>query len=130
MTAEDVLQSQCISMFRLKYPELRKMLFSVPNGGNLSDSQRILLTRTGLTSGVSDMIFLVPRKGYGSLCIEAKVRKGFMYTVNRVTRVVKQDGKQSPEQHEWELQCLSNGNKYVIIRSVDEFMKEIEDYLK
>jgi hypothetical protein len=129
MTAEDVLQSQCITTFRLRYPEYRKILISIPNGANLSDSQRILFSRTGLMPGASDMIFLVPRHGYGSLCIEAKVRKGFLYTINRVTRIVKRDGVQSPEQHEWELQCLSHGNKYVIIRSVEEFMKEIADYL-
>lgn len=134
MTAEDVLQEQCIKTFRLSYPKLKKILFSVPNGGDLSDSQRILLSKTGLTPGVSDMILLTPRHGYGSLCIEAKVKKGYLYTVrNRtgsLTRIVKEDGKQSPAQHEWELECLSAGNKYVIIRSVDEFMQEIDAYLK
>ena len=38
-------------------------------------------------------------------------------------------GKQSLTQHEWELEAISAGNKYVICRSIDEFMKEVNQYL-
>ena len=92
------------------------MLFAVANQRktqSLIEGSRMKMI--GVTSGVSDLILLTPRNGYGSLCIELKDGKR---------------GRQSPSQHEWELAALSNGNKYVICRNVDEFMKEVTAYLE
>ena len=113
MTPEDKLQISCIKWFRYQYPGLRKMLFAIPNGGSRNSLEAHKLKMTGVTAGVSDLILLTPRHGYGALCIEMKVGKG----------------KQSMTQHEWELEAISAGNKYVICRSIDEFMCEVNQYL-
>ena len=123
MTAEDKLQSECLRWFRYQHSNLKKVLFAVPNGGkresrinqygNRYSPEAQKLERMGVVAGVSDLILLTPRHGYGALCIEMKVGKG----------------KQSPAQHEWELEAISAGNKYVICRSVDEFMNEVNQYL-
>ena len=113
MTPEDKLQCECVRWFRYQYSELKKMLFAIPNGGSRNSLEAHKLKMTGVTAGVSDLILLTPRHGYGSLCIELK-------SVN---------GKQSPSQHEWELEAISAGNKYVICRSIDEFMCEVNQYL-
>lgn len=113
MTPEDILQISCIKWFRYQYPGLRKMLFAVPNGGSRNAIEAHKLKMTGVTAGVSDLILLTPRHGYGALCIELKAGKG----------------KQSSSQHEWELEAISAGNKYVICRSIDEFMNEVNQYL-
>lgn len=115
MTPEDKLQSAAIKWFRLQYPEYRLLCFAVPNGGSRNAFEAHKLKLTGVTPGVSDLILLVQRHGYGALCIELKNGK---------------HGKQSPAQHEWELAALSAGNKYVICRNVDEFMSEIMSYLE
>ena len=113
MTPEDKLQISCIKWFRYQYPGLMKMLFAVPNGGSRNAIEAHKLKMTGVTAGVSDLILLTPMHGYGALCIEMKVGKG----------------KQSLTQHEWELESISAGNKYVICRSIDEFMCEVNQYL-
>lgn len=112
---EDKLQAACVRWFRLQYPELKLLLFSCPNGGSRNPIEAAKLKRTGVVSGVSDLILLTQRKGYGSLCIELKNGK---------------KGIQSENQHQWELAALSAGNKYVICRTFEEFMNEVNQYLK
>jgi len=123
MTPEDKLQSECVRWFRYQFPDLSKMLFAVPNGGKREsrinqygkryspEAQK--LERMGVIAGVSDLILLTPHNGFGALCIEMKVGKG----------------RQSPAQQEWELEAISNGNKYVICRNIDEFINEVKQYL-
>lgn len=130
MTAEDKLQSMAVRSFRRKYPELAKLLFSVPNGANLTDSQRMLFSQTGMVPGVSDLILLISRHGYGSLCLESKVKKGDIYNIAGVNRLVKKTGTQSKDQHEWELSALTVGNKYELYYSVNQFDQIIDEYLK
>ena len=68
----------------------------------------------GVTAGVADCILLVPSKQYSSLCIEFKTEKG----------------RQSASQLEWQRTAEKAGNKYVVIRSFDAFISEVESYLK
>jgi len=91
------------------------MLLAVPNGGSRNLLEAAKLKQMGVVAGVADLLLLTPRNGYGCLCIELKDGKR---------------GRQSQAQHEWELAALSAGNKYVICRSVDEFMKEVTAYLE
>ena len=113
MTAEDKLQSECVRWFDYQFPDIRKMLHHSPNGGFRNIIEASKFKKMGTRAGFPDLILLIQRKGYGSLCIEMKVGKG----------------KQTPLQHEWELEALSNGNKYVICRTFDEFKREVESYL-
>ena len=129
MTAEDKLQEICITMFRAKYPEMAKILLAVPNGGSRNVIEAVKLKRMGVTPGVADLILLTPRHGYGSLCLELKVKKGDIYNIGKKNIVVARNGNQSDKQHEWELEAMSNGNKYVICWDVKEFLNEIEMYL-
>ena len=66
-------------------------------------------------AGVADLILLIPNMFYGALLIEMKTAKG----------------KQSPSQKQWEKLVTEQGEyKYVVCHSLDEFMNEVEDYLK
>lgn len=67
----------------------------------------------GVVAGVSDLILLVPRKGYASLCLEMKTSKG----------------RQTDLQKQWQQAAESAGNKYLVIRSFDEFREAVNDYL-
>lgn len=110
---EHKIQCSCVRYFRLKYPHLRNMLFAVPNGGRRDAITGARLKEEGATSGVSDLILLKSNRFYGGLCIEMK----------------KPGGRQSPAQKEWQKDAEANGAKYVVCKSLDEFMKVTTDYL-
>jgi len=106
-------QKACVRWFRYQYPQFAKLLFHVPNGGGRNKIEAKLLQDEGVTPGVSDLILLVPCKGYASLCIEMK----------------SETGKQSPDQKEWQQECERVGNKYVLANDIEVFIKEINNYL-
>lgn len=127
MTAEDRLQAACITWFRLQYPQLRMLLFAVPNGGKREhrtvktkngyitySPEAKKLKATGVIPGVADLIFLLSRQGYNNLLIEMKTPTG----------------SQSPEQRDWQVKAEAAGSKYVVCRSVEEFIATINQYLE
>lgn len=111
---EHKIQCAQIRYIRAMHPELERVLFAVPNGQKRTKSQTAWLHEEGMVNGVSDIILLKPNKFYPYLCIENKTPKG----------------KQSPEQKLFQQAVESQGGKYVIVRSLDEFVKVIENYLK
>lgn len=90
-----------------------KLIFAVPNGGSRHIREAANLKRQGVKSGVSDVIVLIPKKGFASLCIEFKTRVG----------------KQSEEQKEFQKQAESCRNKYVVVRSASQAIEELRKYL-
>lgn len=111
---ESNLQIACVRWFRCQYPKLAKILFSVPNGGTRNSREAGFLKAEGVTAGVSDLILLKPNGQYPYLCIEMKAGKN----------------KQTQHQIEFQKSIEKAGGKYVICRSVDEFITEINQYLK
>lgn len=69
----------------------------------------------GVTAGVSDLILLVARDGWNSLCIEMKWESS--------------SSRLSSTQKEWQRLAISAGNKCITCRSVEQFKKEVEEYL-
>lgn len=110
---EHKIQCACVRWFRLKHSKLRKILFAIPNGGRRDAVTGAKLKEEGATSGVSDLILLRSNRFYGALCVEMK----------------KPGGYQSSAQKEWQKEVEAIGNKYIVCRSLDEFMKVVTDYL-
>lgn len=108
------IQMECVAEFRKLYPSLAEkgLLFRVANERAAMQSTRP--DDTGVVEGVSDLILLVPRKGYGALCIEMK----------------RPDGEQSPAQKRWEKAVTEVGYKYVVCHTIEEFVREVNIYLK
>lgn len=121
---EENLQAACVKWFRLQYPQYDGLLFHVPNGGRRNLKEAARLKAEGVVAGVSDLILLVPQwfttwRGqegclFAGLCIEMKTAKG----------------RQSPEQKEWQAKVEDQGYRYAVCRSLDEFMKTINNYLQ
>lgn len=111
---EHRIQSACVRWFRLKYPKLKNVLFAVPNGGRRDAITGARLKDEGMLPGVADLILLKSNRFYGALCVEMK----------------KPGEYQRPVQKDWQKECEANGNKYVVIRSLDEFIKVVDNYLK
>lgn len=113
---ESNLQRACVRWFRYQYPDHATMLFAVPNGGGRSRVEAAIMKAEGVTAGVSDLILLEPRHGYGALCIEMK-------TESKTSR-------QSPSQKDWQAQTEKAGNKYVVIRTFEQFMETVNEYMQ
>lgn len=117
---EHDIQCACVKWFAYAHPELRGLLFAVPNGGARSKATAGRLKAEGVVAGVADLIMMVPRIEEGcrnmwhALCIEMK----------------KKDGYQSQEQKAWQSKVEKFGYKYVVCRSLDEFIDTIVNYLK
>lgn len=126
---EHNIQVACVRWFNLQYPQYRGLLFAIPNGGNRNLVTAAKLKAEGVTPGVADLLLLVPKQrqilyacvGYplieesiSGLAIEMKTKRGC----------------QSPAQKEWQKKVEDAGYRYVIVRSVEQFIKEINDYLK
>ena len=111
--SESQLQHACLRWFRLQYPPLALLLFAVPNGGKRDPRTGAQMKYEGCIRGVADLILLVPKKGYASLCIEMKTPKGI----------------QSEHQRTWQRAAEQYRNRYVVCRSLEEFMNEVNAYL-
>ena len=102
---EERLQQDIFIWFVNTYPCKRGLFFH--NFNNPRNAiQGAKLKTLGLVSGVADMTLLHNKKAY---FFELKT----------------ETGKQSKRQKEWEQQVTSNKFYYKIIRSLDEFKKEI-----
>ena len=110
---ESEMQRSCKKWFDLQYPKLSRLLFAVPNGGARNAREAGIMKAEGVTAGVADMILLIPRHGYGCLCVEFKTKGGL----------------QSASQKQWQADTEAHGNKYVVVRSIDEFVNEVKNYL-
>ena len=110
---ESVIQRACVQWFRLSHRGMSGLLFSVPNGAKMSITQAKVMKAEGLLSGVSDLILLYPSSKYHGLCVEMKTVKG----------------RQSDSQREFQRSVEEAGYKYIICRSIDDFIREIGNYL-
>jgi hypothetical protein len=113
--SEDRLQQEVVMWFHNSYPQYRGLLFSVPNGLMILDEKGQKnwtmikrFKRTGMWSGVSDLILLFGGQAY---LIELK----------------RPDGRngQSKDQVEWQLLVESQGFKYNVFND----LLEIKDFI-
>ena len=111
---EHRIQCSCVRWFSLQYPQLKGRLFAVPNGGRRDAVTAGKLKAEGVVAGVADLILLKSNSFYGALLVEMKTASG----------------RQSQSQKGWQnLVCYSGEYKYVLCRSLDDFMREVNDYL-
>lgn len=110
---EHRLQVACVQWFHYQYPNHAHNLFAVPNGGKRDKVTAAKLKAEGALAGVADLILLIQSKGYGALLIEMKTSSG----------------RQADSQKAWQKAIEKDGYKYVICRSISDFMKEVNSYM-
>lgn len=98
----------------MQYPDIGLLLFAVPNGGRRDKVSGARLKDEGVVAGVADLILMVAKRGYHALLIEMKTAKG----------------RQSPAQRYWQKLAEAQGYRYVVIRSIEEFIQEFNEYLR
>lgn len=113
---EHELQCACVTLFKVKYPKLRKLLFAIPNGAQLVGGAKawMKLEREGALPGVADLFLAVPSGDLSGLFIEMKTDKG----------------RQSDTQQEFEAAVVAAGYGYTIPRSSVQFENAIALYLE
>ena len=111
---ESEFQKACVRWFGYQYPEIESLLFAVPNGGKRDAREAARLKAEGVRAGVTDLILLVPRNGFAALCIELKTKTG----------------KVSDKQRKWQESARNAGNKVVTCRDIEQFVNEVNEYLK
>ena len=100
---EHQIQAQIVAYWNINYPQHRKCLFHVNN--KAKDSLEGARFKTlGVIAGVSDLILLAPN--------------GTTYLIELKDNT----GKQSDHQKAFQQQATSLGHKYLIIRSLQEFI--------
>lgn len=110
---EHRIQVACVNYLRYVHPECAMSLFAVPNGGRRDSVTGAKLKAEGVLAGVSDLILLKPNKQYHALCIEMK----------------KHTGAQSESQKAWQRHVEQDGYKYIVCRSLDDFIEQVTNYL-
>lgn len=111
---EDSLQKTIIKYWDLKYPKWKKRLVHAPNGGKRNAIEAAKFKQMGVRAGFPDLILLIPNKFYPFCGIELKIKTG----------------RQSESQKAYQKEFESIGAKYVVVRSLDEFIKVVDNYLK
>jgi hypothetical protein len=111
ISTESVEQIKFVQHVRTFHPEV--VIFSVPNGGDVSASQRIRLTQEGMLAGVPDvMLFGLNRP---TLAIEFKKPDG--------------KGKVSPEQQAVGVQLEGVGAVVRVATSADQAKAHLTEWL-
>lgn len=111
--AEDDLQMQCVRWFRLQFPQLSRLLH-LPKWPGAGMQERVRGSRRWERSlAFPDLILLVASQDYHALLIELKTRTG----------------RQQDSQKDYQKASRAQGYKYVVVRSLEQFMAEMKAYL-
>ena len=114
VSQEQILQEIIFRYFEKNYQEYKMLFCHVPNGGNRNILEAMAFKRGGVVAGVADFIFLYRTEKYGYACFELKTNTG----------------RQSDKQKNFERQVtILGGGVYYIIRSKQQFVDAIEQYL-
>jgi hypothetical protein len=109
--SEHAIQVSCIRYFRTKYPQY--LIYAIPNGSYKSKTAALQMRAEGLTSGICDLHIPIARKGYNSFYIEMKKGKKGVLSENQKIMIER---------------LRSYGNKVSVCRSLDDFIKEVDEY--
>ena len=103
---EESIQVACVKWFRLQYPKL--VIFAVPNGGSRNLYEAKNMKESGTLAGVADLVIV--GNGGKVLFVEMKAGKN----------------KQEDSQVLFQNKVEKLGHKYIICRSREQFMKEVD----
>lgn len=105
---ESCIQQDCVSWFRWQYSNY--IIFAVPNGGSRNALESANMKKEGVMPGVSDLIVIANGK---ILFVEMKAGKN----------------TQQQSQKDFQHKVEDLGFKYILCRSLEEFISAIEEWL-
>lgn len=107
LKSELQLQAECFQWLWNNYPQTRRCLFHVPNGGARSKREATQLKASGVVPGVYDMLFIWDSRVYA---FEMKVGTN----------------RQSSDQLKWGEAAQAQGVKTYEVRSLEQFQEIIK----
>lgn len=110
---EDDLQMACVRWFSMQYAGIAKLLHHSPNGGFRTKVTAARFKAMGTRAGFPDLILLLPKAPFSYLAIELKTAVG----------------RQAVSQKDYEILMTSHGGKYVVVRSLEQFMEVVNEYI-
>lgn len=110
--SEHDLQVHCLQWLRMAHPNV--LCYAIPNGAYTTKTTARKLVAEGVVHGIPDLHIPIPKGEYASLYIEMKNGTA---------------GRLSEHQKIMIERLKGYGNKVVVCRTFDEFMKEVEEYL-
>ena len=115
---ESKLQQQCVAWFRMRYPKYAMLLTHPANEGNGNRVNGAIHKAEGTVPGVPDLLLFLPSFSEGvimaGLGIEMKTEKGRL----------------SQSQKDFCLMFSAAHYDYVVVRSLDDFMKVINNWVE
>ena len=111
--SEHDLQVQCLRWLRMAHPNI--LCYAIPNGAYTTKTTAHKLVAEGVVHGIPDLHIPIPRGEYASLYIEMKNGKAGRLSEHQQTMIGR-------------LQAF--GNKVVVCRTTEEFVHEVEEYLR
>ncbi len=111
--SEHALQVECLRWLRMAHPNV--LCYAIPNGAYTTKTTARKLVAEGVVHGIPDLCIPIGKNGYNALYIEMKNGKA---------------GRLSDHQKELIPRLQAYGNKVVVCRTMAEFRKEIEEYLR
>ena len=109
---EHDLQTRCVIWFHYRFPHLKPLFFSVPNGGYRNKAEAARLKAEGANAGVSDLILQLPAGKWSSLNIEMKA-----------------GSSQREEQKVYQTCVQASGGRYELCRSYEQFVDLVTEYI-
>lgn len=107
------MQMACVRWFSLQFPDLAMLLHHSPNGGRRNLREAARFKAMGTRAGFPDLILLLPTKLHHALFIEMKTATG----------------RQQPTQKVFQKKVEAHGYKYIIVRSIEQFIEEVKKYV-
>lgn len=119
---EEDLQKACCQWYDLQWGERRingvkigRLLHHSPNGGKRSKKEAARFKAMGTRAGFPDFWLGIPVNGCPYLCVELK-------TLNK-------GSGQSENQRDYKRLVTAMGARYVVVRTLQEFINAVNDYL-
>ena len=109
---EDNIQIACVKWFKYAYPAY--ILHHSPNGGKRTAFEAEQFKRMGTIAGFPDLFLMCSSGFYNGLFVEIKTEKG----------------RQTESQKWFEKKAFDFNYCYKVVRSLDEFIEVITNYLK
>ena len=127
---EGQLQIACVRWFRLQYPAYASLLFHPKNeaDGATSGKKIAINAASGVVPGVPDLILALPsitEENIGDL----SPHKAFYHALG-IELKYGHTNQQSAHQKEFQAFWEAAGYKYVLCRSLEEVMQQVDDYMQ
>lgn len=122
--SEDRIQAECFKWFWNAFPEYRRLMFHIPNGGKRTKREAARFKAIGVVPAIPDLFFSYPSRGCHGMYIEMKKPGEIPHENNR-----------KPSEHDRrqmrQLELFKNlGYHCVYCDSLERFKFQILGYLK